>query len=171
MSPQCIPTDYHEIIHREMELFLQTTNYKTIMDGEVKHWYVWSTFIPYIKLAYIPNTPQKEGPIGELQLLSLQLIIFALQNMLGRDNHREALLKEGLLDYVNSMPQYVPFSLRHQAEELVQMLAAFPDIPEAPPKLSSLVKARLAKMHFGLEHIVSLSVGEIVSEVLPLAHV
>lgn len=169
VSPQCIPTDYHPLIYEEMEEFLTSTHYETMMNGELRHWYVWSTFMPYIKLAYLPNTPQEEGPVGELQLLSLQMIIFALQNMLGRDNHREALLEEGLLDYIKCMPEYVPSSLRPQSKVLVQMLEAFPDIPQVPPKLTSLVKARLAKTHFGLEKIVSLAVGEIVSQVYPMS--
>ena len=95
--------------------------------------------------------------------MSLQLAIFTLQNLLGREDHRQILLKEGLLDFVICMPQYVPPSLRPQAEELVQMVVSSPDIPEGPPKLLNLVKARLAKMHFGLEEILSLSVGEIMA--------
>ena len=45
------------------------------------------------------------------------------------------------------------------------MVVSSPDIPEGPPKLLNLVKARLAKMHFGLEQVLSLSVGEIMATV------
>ena len=67
------------------------------------------------------------------------------------------------MDFVICMPQYVSPSLRPAAEELVQMVVSSPDIPEGPPKLLNLVKAKLAKMHFGLEQVLSLSVGEIVA--------
>ena len=147
-----------------MELFLQANSYEKIREEEISCGCDCSIFIPYVKLAYVPNAPRaEETSVGKLQLVSLQLAIFTLQNLLGRENHRQILLKEGLLDFVICMPQYVPPSLRPQAEELVQMVVSSPDIPEGPPKLLNLVKARLAKMHFGLEEILSLSVGEIMA--------
>ena len=147
-----------------MESFLQANSYKNIREVEISLGYYSSIFTPYVKLAYIPNAPQGGGTsVGKLQFVSLQLAIFALQNWLGREDHREVLLKEGLLDFVICMPQYVPSSLRPQAEELVQMVVSSPDIPEGPPKLLNLVKARLAKMYFGLEQVLSLSVGEIMA--------
>ena len=163
VSPQCIPTDIHVAIIEEMMSLLQFTCYEIIRSGELTQNYVWCTFIPYIKLAYIPNTPHINNPACILQVWSLEIIIFALQNMLGRENHREFIVKEGLLDFVTCMPQYVPPSLKSRATKLVQMVASSPDVPEGPPKLLNLVKARLAKMHFGLENVLSMSVSEIVS--------
>ena len=161
ISPQCIESDLYVDITGKIESFLQANSYKKIKE-EISVGCDCSIFIPYVKLAYIPSAPQAEQtPVGKLQLVSLQLAIFTLQNWLGQENNREFLLKEGLLDFVICMPQYVPPSLRPQAEELVQMVVSSPDIPEGPPKLLNLVKARLAKMHFGLEEILSLSVGEI----------
>ena len=146
-----------------MESLLQANSFTEIRDIEIERGFNCSIFIPYVKLVYLPNALQTDSLLGKLQLVSLQLAIFSLQNMLGRQAHRELLQKEGLLDFVICMPQYVPPSLRPQAEELVQMVVSSPDIPEGPPKLLNLVKARLAKMHFGLERILSLSVSEIVS--------
>jgi len=150
-----------------MEGSLQRTTYQTIMEGEVTRWYVWSTFVPYVKLVYIPDTPQPEA-VRKLQLLSLETIIFSLQNMLGRENHRQVLKQEGLVDYVTCMPSYVPESLKPKAKELVQMLATSADLQVPLPTLSSLVKAKLAKMYFGLEGVLAMSVGEIVSKLLPM---
>ena len=164
VSPHCLESD--QLIYtitKKIELFLQNNTYEKIRDAETNlEDFTCLLFIPYVKLAYIPNAPQAENTsVGELQLASLRLAIFALQNMLSRGDHRQILLKEGLLDFVICMPQYVPPSLRPQAEELVQMVVSSPDIPEGPPKLLNLVKARLAKMHFGLEQVFSLSVSEI----------
>ena len=157
-------SDLYVSITGKIELFLQANSYEKMREAEIRLGYGCSILIPYVKLAYIPNAPQGEGTsVGKLQLVSLQLAIFALQNWLGREDHRQILLKEGLLDFVICMPQYVPPSLRPQAEELVQMVVSSPNIPEGPPKLLNFVKARLAKMHFGLEEILSLSVGEIMA--------
>ena len=166
ISPQCFESDHSmcTIVTEKIESFLKANSYKEIREAEIRNRFSCSMFIHYIRLAYIPNTLQAEGTsVGKLQLVSLQLTVFALQNWLGRQNHREILLKEGLLNFVICMPQYVPPSLRPQAEELVQMVVSSPDIPEGPPKLLNLVKARLAKMHFGLEQVLSLSVGEIMA--------
>ena len=151
-----------------MSQFLETTTYEQIRDGEVKHWYVWQTFMPYVKLAFIPNSaepPTKD--LITLQMLSLKLIIFGLQNMLGRSKHREVLLHERLLDYVVCMPWFVPESLKQQARDLVMMLASFPETNMQPPQLLNISKASLAKGHLGLENVVELSAGEIATKMLP----
>ena len=161
-------SDWYKDITSMMEAFLQANSYKEIRDLEITHHTSSLIFLPYVKLAYVPYAPPQaeETNIGRLQLVSLRLAIFSLQDGLGRECQRQTLLKEGLLDFVICMPQYVPPSLRPQAEELVQMVVSSPDIPEGPPKLLNLVKARLAKMHFGLELVLTLSVSEIVSKTL-----
>lgn len=172
-SPQHIPEEFKTHIHSFMESFLSNASYtyQSIQEGEVKHWYVWSTFIPYIKLIYLPvprlqqPEPQENDIMWKLHMLSLQTILLSLQNMLSRDNHREVLLTEGLEDYITCIPSYLPESLRDQAKELVQIVGAGTQLQ--PPKLVHLVKAKLAKVHFGLDRIVTMTVGEIISEILP----
>ena len=151
-----------------MEDFLKTATYKSVMEGEVKHWYVWSTFLPYIRLLYLPETSQvhdRSEVMQRLHMLSLRTVLLSLQNMLGRENHREVLLQEKLEDYITCSPTYVPSSLRDQAKELVRIVSN--GVQLQPPRLVNLVKAKLAKCHFGLERIVHMSVGEIVNEALP----
>ena len=151
-----------------MSTFLKATTYDVIMKGEVEHWYVWSTFIPYVKLLYMPEASSAQlDPLRQLTLLSLETVLFGLLNMLGRENHRQVLDCEGLVDYVVLSPSYVPQSLRHLARQLVQLLASSGDLRIQPPALVSIVKARLAKVHFGLERVLKMSVGEIISEILP----
>ena len=168
ISPHCVMPDWYKDITSMMESFLQANSFEKMRDTEISHGINSLTLIPHVKLAYVPNAPPQaeETTIGRLQLASLRLAIFSLQNGLGRECQRQTLLKEGLLDFVICMPQYVPPSLRPQAEELVQMVVSSPDIPEGPPKLLNLVKARLAKMHFGLEQVLSLSISEIGSDFL-----
>ena len=166
ISPHCIESNWYRIIRDKLDTYLRTISYETIREEEIQESYDWLTIEPFVKLLYIPSVGQTEGLVGQVQLLSLQLVLFVLQNMLGRESQRELLLKERLLDYVVCTPQYVPPLLRSQAEELVKMLVSSPDIPEGPPRLLNLVKAKLAKVHFGLEKVLSLSVSEIVSNVL-----
>lgn len=150
-----------------MSEFLESTTYDQIRDCEIKHWYVWQTFMPYVKLAFVPNTTELTNDQRTMQMLSLRLVIFSLQNMLGRSKHREVLLQENLLDYIVSMPWFVPDPLKQHAKDLVLMLVGFPDVTLQPPQLLSITKASIAKSHLGLEKVVKLSAGEIATEVLP----
>ena len=93
-------------------------------------------------------------------MLSLRTILLSLQNMLGRADHREVLLKEGLEDYVVCMPTHVPLSLREQAKELVRIIG---HIALQPPRLVHLAKAKLAKMHFGMQTIIQMPVREVIA--------
>lgn len=167
VSPQCIPKTLCKSVNHLMSQFLESTTYEQIRDCEIKHWYVWQTFMPYVKLAFIPNTIELTKDQRTMQILSLRLIIFGLQNMLGRSKHREVLLQENLLDYIVSMPWFVPDPLKQQAKELVLMLAGYPDVMMQPPRLLSITKASIAKTHLGLEKVVNLSAGEIATKVLP----
>lgn len=151
-----------------MQEFLSSTSYETIKDGEIKQWYVWSTFMPYVKLLYIPHCPMSnDGMMEKLQLLSIEMILFGLMNMLSRENHRAVLVKEGLVDYVTCCPNYVPEMLKSYAQKLVHLVTSSYGIRQQPVRLTNIVKARLAKMYFGLEQILALSVGAIVNELLP----
>ena len=164
VSPQYIPLEYCGKICDTMQTFLQSTSYKTVKEGEIKHWYVWSTFLPYVKLLYTPHCPMpSDGMMRRLQLLSLEMILFGLRNMLSRENHQTVLMKEGLVDYITCCPTHVPKILQPQAKELVNMVTSSPDIRPQPAKLTNIVKACLAKVHFGLEQILSMSVSEIVT--------
>ena len=167
MSPQYIPTENCGWIANIIEEFLKTADYTKVTEGELKYNYVWSMFLPYIKLIYVPEKPQSELK-KKLSLLSTELVVFSLLNMLGRENHRKVLVEEGLVDYVTCMPLYVPPSLRGRASELVEMLALSEEVAVQPPTLVSLTKAKLAKMHFGLDTVLKLSIGELISQVLQL---
>lgn len=163
VSPQCIPNEFQQRIHDSMDDFLKTTTYQAVMEGEVKNYYVWSTLLPYIKLMYLPESQSpKTKTTEQLHMLSLQTILLSLQNMLGRDNHKELLFKEGLEDYITCMPAHVPAPLKEQAKELVRIVAS-DTIQLQPPKLVNLAKAKLAKLQFGLECVLHKSVREILA--------
>ena len=167
-SPQSIPNSLCKSVNHFLRGFLDIATYQQIRDAEIKHWYVWQTFIPYVKLAYLPDPPNLSSDLRSMQALSLKLTIFSLQNMLGRSKHCEVLVEENLLDYITCMPWFVPEPLKQQAKELVLMLANYPDVNMQPPKLLSIAKASLAKTcpGLGLEKVTRLSAGEIATELL-----
>jgi hypothetical protein len=166
VSPSHIPKSLCKSASLYMSEFLESTTYEQIREAEIEHWYVWQTFMPYVKLAYVP---ERVHPLSEdlktLRRLSLQVVIFGLQNMLGRSKHREVLVQENLLDYVVCMPWFVPPPLKQQAKGLVLMLTGYSDINMQPPQLLSIAKASVAKAHLGLEKVAKLSAGEIATEV------
>lgn len=168
VSPHSIPESRRNIINRyTLEQFFETATYEQIREAEVKNWYVWQTFMPYVKLAYVPDAIRPlTNELRTMQMLSLKLIIFSLQNMLGRAKHREVLVQENLLDYVVCMPWFVPQPLKQQAQDLVLMLTNFPDVNMQPPKLLSITRACLAKAYLGLDRAVELSAGEIAAKIL-----
>ena len=177
VSPHCIPSTLHTPVKHLMSDFLKTAEPEQIREGEVKHWYVWQTFMPYVKLAYLPTTttthsrrmlPQDNNT--SLQTLSLELIVLSLQNMLGRSNHREVLLLEELLDYVVCLPWFVPEAVRPRAQELVNALANCSDVSVGPPQLLSISKAVIAQTQtcLGLKEVMELPVGEITKTLLPV---
>lgn len=173
VSPQFFPEDLQEKIRDFMSDFLQMATHQAIMAAEIKHHYEWITFFPHFKLLYLPDTEtsRRERVCSEtmcsLHMLSLRTILLGLQNMLGRDNHREVLVQEGLEDYVTCLTCHLPPGLlREQARELVRIVGSG-GMQLQPPRLVNLVKAKLAKVHFGLERVHRMSVGEIVNELLP----
>lgn len=133
------------------------------MEREVDKSYVWYTFLPYIKLLYYPDTYflTDDKVVQQLHVLSVQTVLLSLQNMLCRDDHRKVLLEESLEDYITCVPAYVPAALKEQAKELVQIVRS--GVQLQPPKLLNLVRAKLAKMQFGLQDMISMNVGEIVT--------
>lgn len=219
-SPYWIPSSLCKSINHFLSQFLRVATYQEIRQAEIDHWYVWQTFMPYIKFAYLPHKATKPLPttshppskpatqpltdsatqplskpatlthhlpapptliqplsdpttqllpiITTTQKLSLQLMIFSLQNMLGREKHRQVLMEENLLDYITCMPWFVPKSLQQQAKDLVQMLANSPDVNMQPPKLVNITRACLANncCGLGLENAVRLSAGEIATRLL-----
>ena len=159
---------------RRMEEFMQSTTPLQLLEYEEKRRFSWSIFFPYVRLAYIPNTPHNSEPtqcagctvpgalLNKAQHLALGIVLYWLRNTLSRDIHQELFIREGLLDYIICIPWHVPASLRDSAKALVCSIRT--QITTAPPRLAILAKAKLAKMHFGLDKVIQVhSVHELQS--------
>lgn len=169
-SPQLVPSDDSQLrILHFMDTFLSTATYQSISEWETKHFHSWSIFLPYIKLLYIPEPVQKRDDVMcQLHIFSLKTALLSLLSKLGRDIHREVLFEESLEDYITCVPAYLPPGpLHEQAKELVKVTGSG-TYQLQPPKLINLVKAKLAKLYFGLEQLVTMSVGEIINKLMPI---
>ncbi len=155
-----------------MEDFLQTADYKEVRKHEVVNGYIWSTLVPFIKLVYLPHRPAGDTGVGDgttlrkLQELCIEAGVFSLQNMLSGEEARGVLVEEGLVEYVTCMPWNIPEGLvaRGRARDLVAQQCQ--KLQLQPPRLSSLSRAKLAVMHFGLVRMLELvSVQGLLAEV------
>ena len=171
VSPQLLPPDLHDIIHTHMSTFLITATPSVVTEREQENGFFWCIFLPFLKLLYIP-TPSfvtrtdcdlDEVSLSSLWLLGIESAIFGLQCMLANDRCRGGLLKEGLIDYFVCLPGHVPPQLQEKARTLVASLGTHVQLQ--PPSLGVLARAKLAKMHFGLEKMIHVhSVHEVFSE-------
>ncbi len=153
-SPHLLPRDNVEALTSRMECLLTSTTPLQLMQFEEKKRFSWSVFFPYVRLVYSPNVPRPglDPPLARLQLLSLEMVLFWLRNTLGQASHREILAKEGLSDYVICLPWFMPEASRDNACALVSVFMG--EACVSPPRLSTLARGKLAKMHFGLERVI-----------------
>ena len=170
------------MIARLISDFFEKTTPREIRDHEVKNGYKWSTVVPFVKVVYCPrknrkfsmenhkdpNTDHDSDSAATLDTLAVHCIetgVFSLQNVLQDEEIRDVLVREGLVDYVTSMPWNVPHGTRvHQrSKELVAFLGQHMQLQ--PPSLVNLSKARLASLYFGLDKVFkAFSVHELVSD-------
>ena len=163
MSLKEISPSLYQPILSFMEEFLLTPNYIEDAMQDLYN-FVWSTFLPHVRLLY---TQDEEIELASaLKFYSLEIILLGLHSMLRRKNHCMAILNEGLVDYIVCLPSHVPETLRSKAQGLIQLLSSEGNIAVHPPRLINLAKAKLAKMYFGLEFVLSTPVNEIVNKVL-----
>ena len=163
MSLKEIPPSLYQPILSFMEEFLQTPNYIEVTMQELND-FVWSTILPHVRLLYTQDEEIKLA--SALKLCSLEIILLGLHSMLRRENHCRVILNEELVDYIMCLPSHVPETLRSKAQALIQLLSSEGNIAVHPPRLINLAKAKLAKMYFGLEFVLSTPINEIVNKIL-----
>ena len=166
MSPQHVNNHVPDKISHYLSDFLRVAEPQQIREYETKFGYLWATFLPYIKLAYLPNTPCCEPVLlSKTQDMGLLTIIIALHSMLDREVHREVLVREGLVDFLTCMPWYTTGPAEERARALVRMIQQAPDMKLQPPSLMNMAKACVAKHYCGLPTVVQLSVPDILQQV------
>lgn len=156
-------TAHLDMIRDHMTRFLADTKIEEIRKYESNRGTIWATLLPYVKQAYLPNAPtvfERRPLLTELQVLSLKVILFFLHSKVSIPMYHTLLIKEDLLDFMVCLPWHTPPSCRPEAVALTsELCTCMPGI--GPPRLCSLAKAQLAKLHLGLEQVLQLSVSEI----------
>lgn len=144
--------------------FLSTTHTQDILNYETDRGTIWATLIPYVKLFYLPavSSDRRDSVPEGLEDLALTVVMFFLHSKVFTAMYHTMLEREELIDFVVSLPWYVPSPCRERALELVSDLrSSLPSV--APPRLLNLAKAQLAKDRLGLKAVLELSVGAIAS--------
>ena len=129
---------------------------------------VWGTFLPYLRYLYTPSTTKNSaGDSGtDLHISCCNILLYFLENALGRKNHFEILVKEGLLDYTVCLPAVLPGECQPRARSLVNELGKHRQLQ--PPSLCTLAKAHIAKTFCGLQPVMEMnSIGEFLHKYFP----
>ena len=131
-----------------------------------------ATIFPHLKFLYSPSVNydceildgdiSKRSLLLSLNALSYKVLLNMLYSLLGRIDHVRILVSEGLSDFIVILPWHVPKTSRLHAQLLVKEVRKFVSLQ--PPTLSSLAKAKLAKMSWGLVKMLEIqSVNDLVS--------
>ena len=115
------------------------------------HGFMWQDIFPNMRLVYSPSCHISPRPID---MLCLEAGLLALQIILGRDEERQVLIKQGLLDYLTCLPWYIQegCGAHRRVRTLLEMVSSH--VPLQPPSLSNIVRAKLAATHCGLKKAV-----------------
>ena len=128
----------------------------------------WGTFQPYLRYLYESSTIKNitaENLAGDIKtdlyIGFYNVLLYVLENTLGRKHHFEILVKEGLLDYTICLPAVLPGECQSRARSLVNELGKYRQLQ--PPSLCTLAKAHIAKTFCGLQPVMEMnSIGEFV---------
>ena len=149
--------------------FLSTTDPAKVHEFETERGLYWVTMLPHMRVAYAPLLPiaqcndvthQEET---KALLLCVKTAILSLRIMNLNPENRHILGKEGLLDYLQCLPWYLPAKSEAQQRAL-QLTRDLGHMLTQPPTLVNIARARLATMHFGLDSVLFRHIHELGAE-------
>ena len=152
-SPNLVPFQFIDSVFNLTNEFLSETQPNVVRIYEQEQECVWATLLPYVKLFYLPPHPGMDQQMRDLRRSSERMVLFFLHSKMNRQYSCDILIKEGLVDYVTALPWHVSVESRVSAESVVSELGGHMTLQ--PPSLCSIVQAKLAKLHFGLERVVA----------------
>ena len=149
-----------------MSDMLEAASPAEIRQYEEKEGLVWGTFLPYLQYLYKPSNlknkdsaTERDTTRAEFYVSYCNVLLYGLENALGREVHLEILVKEELLDYTMCLPAVLPGECQPRARSLVNELGKHRQLQ--PPSLCTLAKAHLAKIFCGLQPVMEMkSIGE-----------
>jgi hypothetical protein len=148
---------------------LEAASPAEIRQYEEKEGLVWGTFLPYLQYLYKSSNlkniaikdpaAERDTNRAEFYVSCCNVLLYGLENALGREIHLEILLKEGLLDYTMCLPAVLPGECQPRARSLVNELGKHRQLQ--PPSLCTLAKAHIAKTFCGLQPVMEMkSIGK-----------
>ena len=88
--------------------------------------------------------------------------------MLTSSKVRRLIVKEEMLDYIVQMPWYIPPAARGPRETAQKLLPQLRTHMEVPvPKLANICRAKLAKVHYGLQKVIQTKPDVLFKEMYP----
>ena len=168
-----IPPHLLQQVLNLMSDVLEAASPAELCQYEEKESFLWGTFLPYMRYLYEPSsiknfTAENEGENIRIKfhINCCRILLYGLENALGRDVHVEILLKEGLLDYTMCLPAVLPGECQPRARSLVNELGKHRQLQ--PPSLCTLAKAHIAKTFCGLQPVMEMnSIGEFLHKYFP----
>ena len=180
-SAQAIPLEYKLKMYEFLKYFTNLASYSEISEHNFKHGFQITTSIPFSRLPYYPYlnpawsctaasySSEENRKMRDLESVCIEFGVLSLHAMLCSIFSRDMLVQEDMVDYIVCLPWNItkPEKAREDARELVSFLRQ--KLQLQPPPLLTMVKAKLAAMHFGLERVLrAQSVHELLAELYPL---
>ena len=160
-SPHCLSEKDKDLMQTKLENFIQVANYQELSYYESIHLIVWDTILPHMKLLY---KPERSDLNSNLIGFCKQTVILTLLTMLVTENHRNVMIREGLVDYIVCLPWFTCGEVQKRAKELVSIIREVPDVLYEPPSLLNMTKGAVSIYFCGLEDVMKLSVPELARE-------
>ena len=143
---------FPEYLAAEVTLFLgafvRGVDCNSLIRAAKVYGFRWHDVFPVMRLVYSPSC---HTSTLRIDMLCLEAGLLGLQIILGRDNERQVLIKQSLLDYLTCLPWYIPkgSEAHKRAKAVLDMVSSY--VPLQPPSLNNIVRAKLAATCCGLE--------------------
>ena len=113
------------------------------------HSFRWQDIIPVMQLVYSPCCHSTLS--CPIDMLCLETGLLGLQIILNREDERQSLINQGLLDYLVCLPWHIPKECEghKRSKLLLEMVGSH--VPLQPPSLNNIVRAKLAATWCGLK--------------------
>lgn len=140
-----------------VELLKEVSTYSPdfIRSYEVKNGTYWDSFL--FLFYFYEQTPcfipgSFATIVTELSLVAVEVLLLMLQSSIWNKDHIAVLVEQNILEYIIMLPWYVPTQLEENAITVVRNVAKLHKYIQ-PPLLSSLCKAKLGKLKWGLRKL------------------
>ena len=148
LSLGVIPDQFHSKIVELLDTFLakaKATGSSSIANAEQQLQCNWLTMVPFVDIFLVPLAGDNQYvSLPSITQTSLSVMMFALMIETSRKSNRELLIRQGLLDFIVSLPWSIPDRLRESSKAVVAVFQK--DLHYLPvPRLYSIAAASVRK--------------------------